>query len=158
MMNIIEDDQSLDEVNATISDNDLMTVVKDMVARDKENEKKLGKNAASAKAVDAGVSGKGSCTKEDKVLAQLSQLTAQVAQQQQNFQKQYDQQQKAIEKLQHQLDSRTTDNNEKKPGDAKKKFSKFIKCAQCERDRVYCTHCSTCGSGDHQRLQCKKNE
>ena len=33
----------------------------------------------------------------------------------------------------------------------------FPKCATCERDRKYCTHCTKCGAADHKRKECTKN-
>ena len=31
---------------------------------------------------------------------------------------------------------------------------KFTKCATCEQNHTYCTHCSKCGSGDHKYRDC----
>ena len=40
-----------------------------------------------------------------------------------------------------------------------KKKSKFMfKCAQCERDNAYCTHCARCGSSEHKQKDCPKNQ
>ena len=39
---------------------------------------------------------------------------------------------------------------------AKRVQFKF-KCADCERNKAFCTHCAKCGKGDHKRKDCPEN-
>ena len=44
-----------------------------------------------------------------------------------------------------------------KPPQKTAKFQFKFKCANCEKNKAFCTHCSKCGKGDHKRKDCPEN-
>ena len=137
-------------------------MVNEITVREEENEKKMGgsKPVASSKGVAADEEKDYSTREEGKYFAQLAKLTAQVAQQQTQFQTQFQQQQQHLENIQKQLSNNNDNNNNNTEGNrngARKGKFKFIKCANCEEKRAFCTHCSNCGEGGHKRHDCPKN-
>ena len=44
-----------------------------------------------------------------------------------------------------------------KPSGRKVKFTFNLKCANCEQNKLFCTHCAKCGKDDHKRKDCPEN-
>ena len=139
------DDQFLKEVNKILSQN-------------AESDKKLGKGGkggtAGVKSVDINnppddEEKRKEIKKQDLILAKLDQLTATVTTNQSH-----------VEDLEKKLKEYERRDEERGNRNNNKRDYKFPKCAQCEREKAYCTHCSKCGSPDHKRNSpdCPKNQ
>ena len=119
--------------------------VKKVLARKTESEKKFGKKGKPAVVNKVGgtVGGEDE-SNHDKVLEKLTLLTDMAVENQRH-----------VKELEKQIaDMKKGGGN---TGGKKVNF-KFNKCAPCEKDKLYCTHCSKCGEGGHKRHACPKNE
>ncbi len=143
-------------LSSSISDHQLMIEVNEIEEREAENRRKLGLSAAGVNRVET--TEKDFCTKEEgKILGQLSKLTAQLEVQQTQFH----QQQKTIEQLQQQMNNNNNNNRDNRDnnnfrGGGRRRFT--MKCAKCEEEGIYCTHCSKCGETGHKKAACTKND
>ena len=139
--------------NRNTTDLQILKEVKEIMKKDKENEKKMGKKG-DVSTLDVDLDKLAERKKEGKVieeavLEQISNLTAQV----QGLLN-------AVELLKDELreikrSGGVTFSDQQRGGDPSFKFKK---CKDCEKNRKYCTHCSICGSKDHKRKDCEKNE
>ena len=141
-----------------LSELQILKLVKEIMKKDEENEKKMGKKG-DVKALDVELEKlaarrKDSKVVEDAVLEQVSNLTAQVQGLLEMMNLMKEEMKELKKTCVKQNDSQKEENyNSGKGG---KRFS--MKCKDCERKRLFCTHCSLCGSGDHKRKDCEKNE
>ena len=141
-----------------LKDEDLLKEVSLVVARDTEHKKKTkcGKGAG-VNALGAGeqvVSRRVDEKKEDTVLAEISKLAAQV--------KELSTMHTEIQDLKKQIGGmKKREENANQDGATSTRVEgrrRFIKCKSCEEKNAFCTHCSICGSSEHKRNKCSKNE
>ena len=124
----------------------ILKAVKEIKKKEKENEKKMGKNSYEVKALDVELEKLASRRKEDKeteyaMMDQISSLTEQV-------QGLMD----AIQALRKELTE--VKNTCCCKGEKKNVAFKFTKCKDCEKNKKFCNHCSLCRSSDHKRRDC----
>ena len=137
----------------------ILKLVKEVMKKDQENEKKMGKKVES-KALEA-ISQLEGRRKEDKVvetaiLDQVSSLTTQV----QGLMDAIKSLKEEINEIKRSCvcrEERKGGGNQNNKNNYNNNF-KFPKCKDCEEKKKFCNHCSLCGSGDHKRKDCEKNE
>ena len=151
-----------------LSDLEILKEVKEIMKKDEENAKKMGKSSnAGVNSVDSVVNSvelkellktqKDGKVVEEAILEQISNLTAQM----EAFAG-------ALELLKQELKNvkqmiaKGDDEEDTTPAKILEKNgwfkTKFGKCQKCEKSGVFCTHCSICGSGGHKKRDCPKNE
>ena len=142
--------------NTDMEDEDLLKEISMVVARDTEHRTKLktGKNVATnslnvetdEKKASEGTRclEKGVRSKDDQILTEITKLAVKV--------NALAAVQTEVETLKKQMDQYDEGN---KGGNGRRR--RFVKCESCEKAKAFCTHCSTCGAGDHKRKECPKN-
>ena len=154
-----------------ISDRNLMKQLNEIVARDEENRRKMDNdkngrttsyqnrnakvNSLSDNCRDADVRSKEESTSKvpdpqlSRIETQLGQLSVTMSELAEG---------KAdVEARLKRLEGKLLDNERKPGGQGGNRNVHFPKCATCERERKYCTHCTKCGEADHKRKDCPKN-
>jgi hypothetical protein len=168
-----------------LTDPKTLEEVEKVMARDEENERKLGKSVAKAdaKALEADiVARKKEAERQEAVERRLEKLAIQV----QNLEvllrgnnkklpelKTRDETDAKVaaliaqvQHLEAQLETYQEDaaemKNRRQSGlggkDGFQRKRKRFQCAQCKRDNSFCFHCSKCGEVGHYGANCKKNE
>ena len=131
-----------------LSELEILKLVKEVMKKDEENEKKMGKKKGSldVKALEVEMEKladrrKESKVVEDAVLDQISSLTAQV-------QGLMDAMNLLKEEMKELKQSCACGNKNDTQRDGTNNFTKskrfLMKCQDCERKRQFCTHCSLC--------------
>ncbi len=162
-----------------VTDDDLVEEVTKVMSRKTESDKKLGKGkTASVKAVGKDEDEK----KQDKLFAQLAQLTAIVAENQQYMQDMdrrisswtgggdnflasvaasnlsyRERRQESGQFNNNDGNSGNNGGNRDRNNNNRRKPFHFPKCNNCEKEKLFCNHCSICGADDHKRRTCSKN-
>ena len=147
-----------------ISDRNLMKQLNEIVARDEENRRKMendknGRTTSSQNRSAKVNSLSDNCQEEStskvpdpqlsRIETQLGQLSVTMSELAEG---------KAdVEARLKRLEGKLLDNERKAGGQGGNRNVHFPKCATCERDRKYCTHCTKCGASDHKRKECTKN-
>ena len=142
--------------NTDMEDEDLLKEISMVVARDTEHRTKLktGKNVVT-NSLDVEMDekkaseetrcvAKGMRSKDDQILTEITKLAVKV--------NALAAVQTEVETLKKQMDQYDEEN---KGGNGRRR--RFVKCESCEKSKAFCTHCSTCGAGDHKRKECPKN-
>ncbi len=143
-----------------------LKAVKEILKKDEENAKKMGKKS-DVKAMDVGLEGLAARRKEDKIvetaiLEQVASLTTQV----QGLIAAMNLLKEELKEVKRSCacanegkqDEQKKNGNGNYNGNNFNNNFKFLKCQDCEQKRKFCMHCSKCGSGDHKRRDCEKNE
>lgn len=153
----------------TMEDEELLKELSEVVARDNENRKKTkgGKNAVS-NMLNADTEVDGKTRDHDKgrdgaVLAEIKQLYTKMNELTTRFDD-VSTMKDEIKDLKKQMNRGNNNNgvadNVGFGGGYKSNNGGrrgFVKCKSCEEKKVFCTHCSVCGDGNHKRRECPKN-
>ena len=150
-----------------LTDMELLKQVKEIMKKDDENAKKMGKsgkggvNFVDAELKELSVRKKDGKVVEDAILEQISNLTAPLTAQMQAFATSLELLQEELKKVKRLVAKNDYKGEKEENGteeDNASKNKKFVKCKKCEKSGAFCRHCSVCGSGEHKRRECPKNK
>ncbi len=143
-----------------MEDDEMTREVLEAVARDLENRRKTKGKVASSNRLGAEErndrDGEGNSSDNallTKISKEFSTVTAAVnklAAWQEQVQKRLDKEDTQRERARGANAGGGNENQRRGPGGG----YRFIKCEDCEENRLFCTHCSICGQGDHKRNVC----
>ena len=145
-----------------LTDMEILKKVKEVMKKDEENARKMGKSGSGVNMVDAELkelrkSQNDGKVAEDAILKQISNLTAQM----QAFAEAMEllkQELKNVKQMIAKGDCQDKEGDTKADRDKNDWFGKkFGKCEKCTKTGAYCRHCSICGSGGHKKRDCPKN-
>ena len=148
-----------------LADHELAFQISEIVAREEEHEQKVRQLAGSRKAeVNAAsfdpdvvcyLKDKPPETKDDMILAEMKKIAGSVEEIKDikkdvvGLSKRMDTYEKKLEAIEKAAWSGKGGGNRGK--------GKFAKCAACDRDGKFCTHCNKCGEEGHKRKDCPGN-
>ncbi len=136
--------------NQSILEDEFVEEVTKVMSRKEESDRKLGKTGkGGGKTAAVNQIDREEESKQDKMLAQLTKLTEIVVENQRHVED--------LEKRMSDMRGNREGGQDKGGNKGGKKPFHFTKCAPCEKDKLFCTHCSICGEGGHKRHACPKN-
>ena len=146
--------------NKDLHETDMLEEAKKLLTIKEENEKKSGKTKRNAGVHKVEVD-----SVQEKLLTQMTTLTEIVVENQRHMKdlekqmSEFKNKNKNQERNQERNQDKDQDRNQNRNGgrnqDRKKEF--YMKCAPCERERLFCTHCAKCGEEGHKQKMCPKN-
>ena len=147
-----------------VSDRKLMEELNEIVARDEENRRKMDKGKSSRNAnvnsLQRSIQSQDDSKPKEEAISkcqdsQLNRIESQIGQLSVTMSELAAGKAEVEERLKR-LEGKMFE-LEKKPGQGGNRSGPFPKCAPCEREKKYCTHCAKCGASDHKRKDCTKN-
>ena len=148
----------------TISDQDIRTEIKKIVARNKEHQKRTEGSNVSVKS--AGVSHGKESVETAAVLAAVNKISAQVNELSTTQANEINTLRQQVEMLTKRMAS---DEINRKDGDSNRRGGGFggskiprnllNTCSECEKanTNIKCQHCTICCESGHKRVECPKN-
>ena len=139
---------------------EILKAVKEIMKKDDENAKKMGKKAeVMAMDMEVDLKGLASRRKEDEVvkaalLEQVTSLTTQV----QGLMAAMNLLKEEMQEIKRSCMVNNQNYGNQNQNQKNNNNFKFLKCKECDKNKKFCTHCSLCGEGGHKRKDCEKNE
>jgi hypothetical protein len=157
--------QNILQSHASISDQELLRKIQLIMSMDKENQKTKGHSSAGVNATYLDNQSQYSRREDiprlppprsdqdsrlDTLILELQSVNVNIEQERKERRSEMDEMRGKIAKLERSL----------QPGDSNRDGGnkrKFVKCQNCEQQKLFCTHCAKCGESGHKQRDCTKN-